>query len=139
MLSTKTLLGCISDKSRRNGSMHAWELFSTFYDMKVCCTIVLYFFLFSILTIVSGFLEQAKSGFLELASSGFLISYIERFLSAIRFYRFAVFFILQHGNQFNNQPNVKLSDSFGVNLGGTQETPRQVSLKFSCLSSFSLL
>ena len=36
----------------------------------------------------------------------------------------------KHGNQFNNQPNVKLSESFGMDLGGTQETPRQVSANF---------
>ena len=35
-------------------------------------------------------------------------------------------FYFQHGNRFNNQPNVKLSESFGVDLGGTQETPKQV-------------
>ncbi|XP_065072091.1 RUN domain-containing protein 1-like isoform X2 [Rhopilema esculentum] len=64
VLSTKSLLGCISDKSARVGTMHAWELFSNFYKMK-------------------------------------------------------------HGNNFNDQPNVKLSESFGIDLGGTQETPRQ--------------
>eukprot|EP00112_Aurelia_sp_Birch-Aquarium-sp1_P000887 Seg1086.5 transcript_id=Seg1086.5/GoldUCD/mRNA.D3Y31 product="RUN domain-containing protein 1" protein_id=Seg1086.5/GoldUCD/D3Y31 len=64
VLSTKTLLGCISDKSARVGNMHAWEFFSEFYKLR-------------------------------------------------------------HGNRFNNQPNVKLSESFGVDLGGTQETPKQ--------------
>lgn len=35
VLSTKTLLGCFSDKSRQYRNMHAWELFSAFYEMKV--------------------------------------------------------------------------------------------------------
>lgn len=35
VLSTKTLLGCISDKSARVGNMHAWEFFSEFYKLRV--------------------------------------------------------------------------------------------------------
>eukprot|EP00794_Sanderia_malayensis_P014532 gene14532-16034_t len=41
---------------------------------------------------------------------------------------FNEFYKMKHGNRFNNQPNVKLSESFGVDLGGTQETPRQTLL-----------
>ncbi|XP_057297251.1 RUN domain-containing protein 1-like [Hydractinia symbiolongicarpus] len=63
-LSTKALVGCMSSHSVKGYSMHIWDYFSKFYNMK-------------------------------------------------------------HGDQFNHQPSMMLSEAFAMDVGCTQQTPKQ--------------
>jgi len=63
-LSTKALVGCMSNKTSQGHGMHIWELFDRFYNMK-------------------------------------------------------------HGRQFSKQPSMMLSEAFAMDVGCTQQTPKQ--------------